>query len=99
LKPSPERLDKVIHERVRLAVMAALSARGALTFTELKDLLEVTDGNLSMHTTILEKHELITITKEFAGKKPCTSFSLTDKGKKQFKKYIRDLEGILKSSG
>ena len=92
----PERLDKIIHERVRLALISALAARGALSFSEIKELLDVTDGNLSMHASILEKNDLISIKKEFVGKKPRTSFSLTAKGSRQFKKYVAQLEKILK---
>ena len=70
----PERLPKLIHERVRLAIMSALAARGKLTFGELKDILDVTDGNLSVHAALLEEHGLIKVKKDFAGKKPRTTF-------------------------
>ena len=92
----PERLDKVIHERVRLAVLSALAARGRLTFTELKQLLEVTDGNLSVHGNILAEHGLIEIQKEFVGRKPRTTFSLTRKGRREFGRYVEELRQILK---
>ena len=64
----PEKLNKIIHERVRLAVMSALAARGKLTFNELKKILDVTDGNLSVHTAVLEEHGLIKIKKDFITK-------------------------------
>ena len=92
----PERLDKVIHERVRLAVLSALAARGRLSFTELKELLEVTDGNLSVHGNILAEHGLIDINKEFVGKKPRTTFALTRKGRREFARYVEELQRILR---
>jgi DNA-binding transcriptional ArsR family regulator len=92
----PKKLNKIIHERVRLAVMSALAGRGKLTFSEMKQLLDVTDGNLSVHTAILEKNGLIAITKDFDGKKPRTTFTMTQKGKRVFKEYVNELEKIIK---
>lgn len=92
----PERLSKVIHERVRLAIVSALAARGRLTFGELKELLEVTDGNLSVHASILERHGLVEVTKEFAGRKPRTTYSLTREGRREFKRYVKEIEQILR---
>jgi len=92
----PEKLNKIIHERVRLAVVSALAARGCLTFGELKELLDVTDGNLSVHTGILEKHGLLKITKEFVGRRPRTTFSLTKKGEQEFQRYITEMEQLLR---
>jgi len=91
----PDRLSNIIHERVRLAVMSALAARGKITFCELKDILEVTDGNLSVHATVLEQNGLIKIKKDFLAKSPRTTFSITDKGRREFKKYIEELGTIL----
>ena len=92
----PEKLSKVIHERVRLAIVSAMAARGKLTFGELKELLDVTDGNLSVHASILEKNGLISIVKEFAGRKPRTTFSLTRQGRREFKRYVAEIERILR---
>ncbi|MBW2277205.1 MAG: transcriptional regulator [Deltaproteobacteria bacterium] len=92
----PEKLSKVIHERVRLAIVSSLAARGKLTFGELKELLEVTDGNLSVHASILEKNGLIRAVKEFAGRKPRTTFSLTAEGRREFKRYVAEIEQILR---
>lgn len=91
----PGSLDKVIHERVRLAVMAALAARGSLSFTELRELLEVTDGNLSVHGAILERHGLVRIVKEFERRKPRTTFVITAKGRKRFEEHVARLEAML----
>jgi len=92
----PERLSKVIHERVRLAIVSTLAARGKLSFAELKELLDVTDGNLSVHASILEKHGLIRIDKRFEGRKPRTTFALTPEGRREFKRYVEEIERILR---
>ncbi len=93
---NPIQWNKIIHERVRLGIMSALATRGKLTFPELKETLQVTDGNLSVHASILEKHDLISVMKDFYGKKPRTTFSITVEGKKQFQQYIEGLEQMLK---
>lgn len=92
----PERLSKVIHERVRLAMVSALAARGELTFGELKQLLDVTDGNLSVHASILERHGIVRMKKEFADRKPRTAYSLTRRGRREFKRYVEEIERILR---
>ena len=91
----PNQLNKIIHERVRLAIMSALITREKLTFPELKEMLQVTDGNLSVHASILEKHGLIRMVKDFNGKKPRTTFSITAEGKQQFQLYLAELEQML----
>ncbi len=91
----PKSLDKVIHERVRLAIMSALAARGRLTFNELKELLELTDGNLSVNARVLEDHSLIKVEKDFVGRKPRTTYVITRQGRNQFKKYIENLEKMI----
>jgi DNA-binding transcriptional ArsR family regulator len=93
---NPSELNKIIHEPVRLAIMSALVTREKLTFPELKELLNVTDGNLSVHASILEKNELISVVKDFDGKKPRTTFAITDEGKQQFQRYLAELEQMLK---
>jgi DNA-binding MarR family transcriptional regulator len=94
----PNQLNKIIHERVRLAIMSALMTREKLTFPELKEMLQVTDGNLSVHASILEKNNLVRVVKDFIGKKPRTTFFITSEGKKQFQQYITDLEEILEQA-
>jgi DNA-binding transcriptional ArsR family regulator len=93
---NPSELNKIIHEPVRLAIMSALVTREKLTFPELKELLNVTDGNLSVHASILEKNELISVVKDFDGKKPRTTFAITAEGKHQFQLYLEELEQMLK---
>lgn len=92
---NPIELNKIIHERVRLAIMAALLTRETLTFPELRELLQVTDGNLSVHASILEKHGLIAIRKDFEGRKPRTTFTLTEQGRKLFEEYVLGLEQLV----
>ena len=92
---NPGDLNKIIHERVRLAIMSALATRGKLTFPELKEMLDVSDGNLSVHAAKLEEHGLIEVVKDFYGKKPRTTFSITEEGRKQFREYVAELERML----
>ena len=93
--PSPEGLDKVIHERARLGIVASLAARGEMSFNELKDALGMTDGNLSVHARVLEEAKYIRIRKSFVGRKPRTTLSLTAKGQKSFQNYVNYLERIV----
>ncbi len=89
---NPTDLNKIIHERVRLAIMSALATRGEVTFPELKEMLELSDGNLSVHAVKLEEHGLITIAKDFYARKPRTTFTITEEGRTQFRKYLSELE-------
>ena len=93
--PSPEGLDKVIHERARLGIVASLAARGTMSFGELKENLGMTDGNLSVHARTLEEAGYIEITKSFVGRKPRTNMTLTPKGEEAFRKYVDYLERIV----
>ena len=93
--PSPEGIDKLIHERARLGIMSSLAAAGPMTFSELKETLKMTDGNLSVHARVLEEAEYIRIEKKFIGRKPQTTMSLTEKGSKAFKEYVVYLERIV----
>jgi len=93
--PSPEGLDKIIHERARLGVMASLAAGGEMTFNELKETLEMTDGNLSVHARTLEEAGYIKIKKRFVGRKPRTTMRLSAKGETAFRKYVDYLGRIV----
>ena len=88
-------LDRVIHERVRLGIMTALSASGVLSFQDLKNMLNVTDGNLSVHLKHLERHEYVVVQKDFIKRKPHSTYRLTDNGVKAFKGYISNLELLI----
>jgi DNA-binding transcriptional ArsR family regulator len=90
------RLNPVIHERARLGIVSALAAREAATFAELKALLDMTDGNLSVHLRVLEQAGYLAIDKAFVDRKPQTSARLTRKGRTAFEHYVQVLEEIVK---
>ena len=91
-----EKLDKIIHEKWRLAIMALLASRRSRSFQELKAELGMTDGNLITHMRTLHKQGLVSITKEFHGR-PQTSYALTAKGRAAFRDHINALEQIVKT--
>ena len=90
------RLNAVIHERARLGIMSVLAARPGLTFTELKSMLDLTDGNLSVHLRILEKAGFVEIEKSFVERKPQTTVKISRKGKIAFEHYVQVLEEIVR---
>jgi DNA-binding HxlR family transcriptional regulator len=90
-------LDDVIHQKVRLGVMSSLMAAGEADFNFLKEALGVSDGNLSTHLTVLEEHCYITVRKEFVGKKPRTSYTPTECGRKAFEAYVTALESLVRT--
>ena len=89
------RLNAVIHERARLGLMSVLAARRAATFTELKALLDLTDGNLSVHLRILEKSGYVEIEKKFVERKPQTAVRISRKGRIAFEHYLSVLGEIV----
>jgi len=93
---SVSRLNAVIHERARLGIMSALAARTAMTFSELKALLDLTDGNLSVHLRILEQSGYVAIEKKFVDRKPQTSVKISKKGRLAFEHYVEVLEEIVR---
>ncbi len=99
LVESLDGLDEIIHQKVRLGIMSALMARGEADFRFLKDTLNVTDGNLSIHLTKLEEAGYIVSAKEFVRKKPHTTYSPTDAGRAAFHSYLAALERIVQSAG
>lgn len=88
-------LDGVIHERARLAIVTALATGDARSHTELRDLLQLTDGNLSVHARKLEDAGYVQCTKEFSGRTPRTTYRLTATGKRAFERYLGHLEQIV----
>ena len=99
MNPEPFlQLDRVIHEKGRLAIMSALAATPQLSFTEMRDTLNMTDGNLTAHMRTLQDAGYVSVTKEFHGGRPLTTFSLTAPGKKAFTSYIDLLEQIVKQT-
>jgi len=97
--PAVPDLDRLIHERVRLAIVSALAANPAptLTFNELKSLLKTTDGNLSVHARKLEDAGYVACTKSFEGRVPRTEYKLTATGRKAFEKYIDHMEALVRA--
>ncbi|HLH38523.1 MAG TPA: transcriptional regulator [Bryobacteraceae bacterium] len=96
--PIPD-LDRLIHPRMRLGIISALAAADApLTFNDLKNLLQTTDGNLSVHARKLEEAKYIACTKSFEGRMPKTEYTLTAAGRKAFDKYLDHMEAILEAS-
>jgi DNA-binding MarR family transcriptional regulator len=92
------KLDRVIHEKGRMAIMSLLAANAELSFTEMKQTLGMTDGNLSVHLRTLQESGYIAVTKTFQDRKPLTTCSLTPQGRKAFAKYIDLLEQIVRQS-
>jgi DNA-binding HxlR family transcriptional regulator len=90
-----QKLDKIIHEKWRLAIMALLASRRSWSFQELKAELKMSDGNLITHMRTLHKQGLVSVTKEFRGR-PHTTYGLTAKGRAAFREHIDALEQIVK---
>ncbi len=89
-------LNKAFDHRVRLGVMAVLLAADAVSFTDLKELLDLTDGNLASHVAALEKAEYVAVTKQFIGKKPNTTYAATAAGRAAFQAHLAALEKLLR---
>ena len=90
-------LNKLFESRIRLGIMSALMVNEQLEFNALKELLEVTDGNLASHLKALEQNEIILVSKQFIGRKPNTTYSVTLNGRKAFQEHLAALEELLKS--
>ena len=90
-----DQLNKAFESRVRLGLMSILSVNSWVSYKEIKDLLEVTDGNLASHIQSLEKIKYLEIKKQFIGKKPLTTYTVTKSGKDAFEKHIEGLEKLL----
>ena len=94
---SSEPVDRLIHERIRLAILSALAVNDALSFSDLKQLLETTDGNLSVHARKLEDADYIICTKGFEGRVPRTEYRITDSGRPALEKYLNHMEQLIKA--
>lgn len=91
-----EGLDRLLHEKARLSIMTSLADHPkGLSFTELRDLCGLTDGNLSRHVQILEEANMVRVTKGFEGRRPLTTCALTDEGRIRFSEYLEVLERVL----
>jgi DNA-binding MarR family transcriptional regulator len=91
-------LDRVIHEKGRLAIMSLLAASPQLSFTEMRDSLKMTDGNLTAHIRTLQEAGYVSITKSFEGGRRLTTYCLTGDGRKAFTSYIDLLEKIVQQT-
>jgi len=90
-------LDKVIHERVRLAIVSALAVNDKLSFNQLKDLLQVTDGNLSVHARKLEEGGYVSCDKFIQDRHPRTEYQLTEKGREALNRYLGHMEALIRA--
>ena len=91
-------LNKAFESRIRLGIMSILMVNDQVDFTMLKDLLDITDGNMASHISGLEKLGYLKVTKQFIGKKPNTSYAVTSSGKKAFAEHLDALEKLIKST-
>jgi DNA-binding MarR family transcriptional regulator len=91
-------LDRLIHERMRLAIVSALAVRDTLSFNELKQLLGTTDGNLSVHARKLEDAGYVQCDKSFEGRTPRTEFKLTAKGRQALERYLSHMEALIRAT-
>jgi DNA-binding MarR family transcriptional regulator len=92
-----QHLNKVFDSRIRLGIMSALMVNEAVNFNELKELIEVTDGNLASHLKTLEESGYIKVQKGFIGRKTNTNYSVTKSGEKAFKTHLDALEKMIRS--
>jgi DNA-binding HxlR family transcriptional regulator len=95
-KSAAPNLDRLIHERLRLGIISALAANESLTFSDLKHLMNTTDGNLSVHARKLEEAGYISCTKFFEGRLPKTEYKLTAAGRSALEKYLSHMESLIK---
>ena len=91
-------LDRLIHERMRLGIVSALAVNESLTFGDLKQLMQTTDGNLSVHARKLEDAEYITCTKSFEGRVPRTQYKLTTAGRRALERYLDHMEALIRAT-
>ena len=92
------KLDRVIHEKGRLAIMSMLAATAELSFTEMRDALGMTDGNLTTHIRALQQEGYVSVAKSYQNRRPLTTCSLTPAGRKAFTEYIDLLEKIVRQN-
>lgn len=95
----PMSLDRIIHERMRLAIVSALAVHDTLSFNELKSLLDTSDGNVSVHARKLEDAGYITCTKSFDGRVPRTEFRLAAAGRHALEEYLGHMEALIRRVG
>jgi len=91
------KLQKVFESRIRLGIMSALIVNDKLDFNSLKELLELTDGNLASHLKALERDRIVVVSKQFIGRKPRTTYKATELGKDMFRQHLEALEELIKN--
>ena len=96
-EPGQPLVDRLIHERIRLAILSALAVNESLSFNDLKKLLSTTDGNLSVHARKLEVARYVACTKSFAGRVPKTEYRLTAAGRRALERYLDQMESLIHS--
>lgn len=97
MKSNIEALNKAFESRVRLGIMSILLVNDWVDFSNLKEMLSITDGNLASHIVALEKMNYVEVKKQFVGKKPNTSYAVTKTGRKAFNDHLNALEQLLKN--
>ncbi|RXK83090.1 winged helix-turn-helix domain-containing protein [Filimonas effusa] len=97
MKNPIENLNKIFDSRIRLGIMSALMVNESVNFNDLKQLLDITDGNLASHLKTLEENNFIKIEKGFIGKKTNTTYSVTKEGEKAFKSHLEALEKMIRA--
>lgn len=98
VEPRIPDLDRLIHERTRLAIISSLAVNPTLTFNELKAILKTTDGNVSVHARKLEEANYITCRKSFEGRMPRTEYALTAGGRRALERYLNHMEALIKAT-
>ena len=91
-------LDRVIHERLRLGIVSALAVNESLTFTDLKRIMNTTDGNLSVHARRLEEAGYVAMKKSFEGRVPRTEYRLTAEGRRALERYLYHMEALIRAT-
>ena len=96
--PTAPEFDRLVHERMRLGILSSLAVNERLSFSELKDLLKTTDGNLSVHARKLEEGGYVTCRKHFAGRVPRTDYRITAAGRRALEEYLAEMEGLIRAT-
>lgn len=99
MKNPIQHLNKIFDSRIRLGIMSALAVNDVVNFNDLKDLIEVTDGNLASHLKTLEDNAYVKVEKGFIGRKTNTNYKITKAGEKAFRNHLDALEKMIKSVG
>lgn len=91
-----ENLNKAFDNRIRLTIMSVLFVREEVDFNEMKEMLGATDGNLATHVAVLERHKYLRVRKFFVGRKPRTTYAITELGSKAFAAHVDALEEVIR---